>query len=200
MPVIPDAAIAVAARKAGFSKKETAKAVAVALGESGGRSDAIHHESNGSTSYGLWQINTVHEDLLSSGSWQNPLDNARMAFAVWSRNGNSWRPWGAYNNNSYLLFVPRGITAAAIAETSSAIPDIPVIPDVPGVSEVKAFFNFITDKHNWQRLGYIIIGGGLLLIVLVALLKNSGVTETAVDTGKSVAKLVVLKGKGKAAA
>jgi hypothetical protein len=35
-------------------------AAAVAMAESGGRSDAVNSNTNGSTDRGLWQINSVH--------------------------------------------------------------------------------------------------------------------------------------------
>src|SRR6266576_2522229 len=106
-----DITIATVAKNAGFRGPEIATAVAVALAESGGRETATNTaNANGSTDYGLWQINSIHTDDLKIGDWRNPADNAKMAFRVWTRQG--WNGWNAYKNGRYKMFVPRGQVAA----------------------------------------------------------------------------------------
>ena len=82
---------------AGFDWHELHTAVAVAYAESGGDPFAINHNNDGSTDYGLWQINSVHgfDDLF------NPVVNAEAAFDVWQRQG--WTAWYAHTpfNRSY---------------------------------------------------------------------------------------------------
>lgn len=120
---LSDAQIALVASQAGFRGSDLPIAVAVALAESGGDSNAINTaNSDGSTDHGLFQINSVHADLLSKGSWANPNDNARMAYAVW--HGSGWQAWSTYNNGKYLLFMGRGRAAASRLENSGTIPPV----------------------------------------------------------------------------
>jgi hypothetical protein len=76
---------------------------AIAMAESGGRMDAIDHDSNGSTDYGLWQINSVHgydpTQLLN-----NALYNAKAAVAVFKSQGLG--AWVTYNTGAYLAYLP----------------------------------------------------------------------------------------------
>jgi hypothetical protein len=117
--ILTDRQIAGAAAGAGFTGTDVAMAVAIALAESGGNTGATNFNTNGSTDYGLWQINTVHPDLLASGDWQNPDDNARMAHSVFATAGSSWTPWSTFNNNAYIPFQTRGDAAAADPDTSA---------------------------------------------------------------------------------
>ena len=84
-------------------------AVAVAGAESGYVPTATHVNGDGSTDYGLWQINSVHAALLASGDWRNPLDNARMAYQVWLTapgGGRNWSPWTTYRTGAYQQYMP----------------------------------------------------------------------------------------------
>lgn len=65
------------------------QAAAVALAESGGNPDAAHTNSNGTIDRGLWQINSVHGDAMSTF---DPQANAHAAYTLW-KSGHSWRPW-----------------------------------------------------------------------------------------------------------
>jgi hypothetical protein len=87
--------------KAGGNPAKKAIAAAIALAESAGVSNAVNHNSNGSTDRGLWQINSVH----GSQSTFDPLANAKAAVAI-SSNGTNWRPWVTYNNGAYKQFMP----------------------------------------------------------------------------------------------
>jgi hypothetical protein len=61
MATLTDAQIAANARWGGWkSNSDVAIAVAIALAESGGRTDAHHHNTNGTDDDGVWQINSVH--------------------------------------------------------------------------------------------------------------------------------------------
>ncbi len=112
MPKLSDVQIAAAAQSAGFSGNHLAVAVAIALAESSGDPTAINRANrNGSTDYGLWQINSVHAALLRTGSWSNPADNARMAYAVYKQAGSRFTPWVQYKNGVYLTFMARAAVA-----------------------------------------------------------------------------------------
>jgi hypothetical protein len=100
------------AKAAGFPASEIATATAVAFAESGGNTDAINRNTNGSTDHGLWQINTIHGSLLNQGDRNNPADNAKMAYTVWQRAGGKWTPWATYNSQKFRTFLPQATLAA----------------------------------------------------------------------------------------
>ena len=193
MATVPITQIAGAAKAAGFTGPDLVIAVAVAEGESSGQADQATPERDGSTSYGLWQINSVHKDVLAMGSWADPATNARMARTVWQRSG--WKAWGAYNNQSYA----RSLAAAQQAVGNAATPAVPVgDPDpfgdawgnlgAPGSTLQLPFslggimdpgsaiadlvkllelpikaLAFVMDPGNWVRIIKVMIGGGLIL-------------------------------------
>jgi len=63
-----------AALAAGFPAEQLVTAVAIAGAESGYDPAATHLNSDGSTDYGLWQINSIHTVLLTQGDWLRRLD------------------------------------------------------------------------------------------------------------------------------
>lgn len=100
---LSDAQLAQLAGQAGWTGVNRTIAVAVALAESGGSISAQHVNSDGSTDYGPWQVNSVHG--YSPSVLLTPEGNAQAAFQVWQQDG--WRPWTAYNIGAYLLYMPR---------------------------------------------------------------------------------------------
>jgi hypothetical protein len=116
-PAGPGAAIAAAAaRAAGFTGADLLTAVAVAGAESGWRANATHLNADGSTDYGMWQINSSHATLLASGDWQDPYSNARMAMGVFRSQG--WAAWSTFASGAYL----HHLAAAAGALGGVAVP------------------------------------------------------------------------------
>lgn len=90
-----------AARAGGFTPAQAVIATAIAMAESGGNPSATHRNANGSVDYGLWQINSVHADLLKANpNWQDPKTNARMAHSVYATGG-GWRAWSTYKSGAY---------------------------------------------------------------------------------------------------
>jgi hypothetical protein len=77
-------------------------AAAVAMAESGGRSSAENHNTNGSIDRGLWQINSVHGAL----STFDVRGNAKAAVSI-SGNGRNWSPWVTYQTGAYRQFLGR---------------------------------------------------------------------------------------------
>lgn len=110
-----DAAVA-----AGFYGENLVIAVAVAGAESGWNPSATHVNTNGSTDYGEWQINSIHAAILRAGTWSNVNDNAIMAHKVWAAAGNSWTPWATYNSGSYQNFMTQA--RAAVSGTTQTAP------------------------------------------------------------------------------
>jgi soluble lytic murein transglycosylase-like protein len=85
---------------------------AIAWQESHNRPDALHKNDNGSTDYGLMQINSVHLPTLSqygisTGTLMEPCKNVYVA--AWhlrqkmNKYGNSWKAIGAYHSETPAL-------------------------------------------------------------------------------------------------
>ena len=73
-------------------------ATAIAFAESSGNIHAVNHNHNGSTDYGLWQINSVHG--MTRGYLFN-VDNNANAMVDISTGGTKWSPWSTYTNGAY---------------------------------------------------------------------------------------------------
>lgn len=116
---IPPTAIAAAAYAGGFRANDEVIAVAVGLAESGGNIIATHLNTNGTTDYGLWQINSVHAALLASGSWSDPIANARMAFSI-QHDAGGWTPWSTFNSGAYLDHMAEA-TAAVTTDAPACV-------------------------------------------------------------------------------
>jgi murein DD-endopeptidase MepM/ murein hydrolase activator NlpD len=78
--------------------------------------------SDGSYDHGLWQINSVHRDLLGKGDWRDPAMNAWMAYQVFRQEGNSWTPWTTYNSGSYRRYLKGGASVVAAAQGNTPPP------------------------------------------------------------------------------
>ena len=103
------------AAEAGFGRDELAVAVAVALAESGGDVDAVNDQnSNGTTDYGLWQINSVHAQAgwFETSEAFEPLYNAQAARRIYMNAGSSWTPWVAFNSGAHEQHMPAAQAAA----------------------------------------------------------------------------------------
>lgn len=102
MASLTPAQIARYAYNAGFRGAALNQAVAIALAESGGRTDAYNPETAagtaaGSGSRGLWQIyGTAHPEYNNPGAF-DPQVNANAAFKVFREAGNRFTPWSTYN-------------------------------------------------------------------------------------------------------
>jgi TP901 family phage tail tape measure protein len=94
--------------RAGGSPGAANLAAAVAMAESGGKTDAVNRNTDGSTDRGLWQINSIHGAL----STFSPSGNARAAVKISSK-GTNWHPWVTYNTGAYRKFLDGGSTGAS---------------------------------------------------------------------------------------
>lgn len=107
--ILNSSQIAQLAYKAGFRGEALNIAVAVALAESGGNTQAYNPETAagtppGSGSRGLWQIYGVAHPEFNNDSAFDPAINAKAAFKVFVEAGNRFTPWSTYNAG---LAVPR---------------------------------------------------------------------------------------------
>lgn len=161
MPTLSDRQIAAAAAGAGFPPGEIATAVAVALAESSGNPNAL----NPSGAAGLWQIlRSAHPDLFARYRWNDPNDNARMAYAVWRDAGQSWRPWVAYTTGRHLAYVGRARKAAG--NPSATTTGYPV-----GAGVAAGSSTVLTSGSMWTRVAMFIAGAALLIWALLTLTK-----------------------------
>lgn len=102
--------VAALAAEAGFTGDDVAIAVAVAKAESGWRSVRSKQNRDGSYDHGFWQINSIHKQLLASGDWRDPHDNAKMAYEVWK--GAGWSAWTTFQNGAHIPFLDEAAKAA----------------------------------------------------------------------------------------
>jgi hypothetical protein len=129
--VISPAQIAQYAAAAGFTGEDLVIAVAVALAESGGRVDADNTGLNrdGSTDYGLWQINSVHRASGFDPSRAfDPSYNAAWAQTVFSNAGASWTPWTTYKSGAYRQHLDVAREATGISPPNESAGEQPVSP------------------------------------------------------------------------
>lgn len=106
------AEVAKAGYGAGFRGADLVIFVAAAKVESTWRPDATNENTDGSTDYGLMQINSIHAAILATGDWSDPNDNAQMAHQVWLDAGSSWQPWVSYWRGTYRQWM--GEAAAGV--------------------------------------------------------------------------------------
>jgi Lysozyme like domain len=81
---------------AGGPPSSAATAASVAMAESSGQQDATDNDSNGSTDYGYWQINSVNG---ATSADYDPMTNARAAVKI-SQGGTDWTPWTTFNSGA----------------------------------------------------------------------------------------------------
>ena len=107
--------IAYVAQAAGFTGEDLVTAVAVALAESGGETDALGYIGSDNHDHGLWQISNKWHALTGDGKpgklliagakWRDPLVNARLAKAVFDETvrmgkASGWMAWAVYDNGT----------------------------------------------------------------------------------------------------
>ncbi|MCK2238638.1 MULTISPECIES: hypothetical protein [unclassified Crossiella] len=125
MPRLTDQEIAQHAWDAGFRGDNLNTAVAVALAESRGRTDALGdislQNNTWGPSVGLWQIRSLnpgHGTALERTQRDqtanlDPATNAANAFAI-SDSGASFRAWSTFTNGDYRQFLDRARTASGL--------------------------------------------------------------------------------------
>jgi len=60
--------------------------------------------SNGSVDYGLFQVNSVHRNLVNSlNDLYDPATNISVAYQIYR--GGGWKAWSTYNNGAYLKYL-----------------------------------------------------------------------------------------------
>lgn len=97
--------------QAGGSKNLAPLMAAIAMAESGGKTDAISPKNtDGTYDYGPWQINSTHTQFDRAKLISDPLYNARAAVAIERSQGLS--AWTTYTSGAYRSFL--GTASGAI--------------------------------------------------------------------------------------
>lgn len=96
------------------SMEEAITIIAIMGGESGYNPTAVNRNTNGSSDYGLLQINSVHRPPEEVKT--NPEANIKFGYKVYSEAGRKFRPWVAYNNGSYRRHLPTAQKAASAVQ------------------------------------------------------------------------------------
>lgn len=115
--------IAALAHSAGFTGKEQiVTATAIALAESGGNQDAVHHNSDAhkTNDYGIWQINDYYHPDKIALARSSAQGNAQAAYKVWAEK-HAFTPWATYNSKSYLAHLPAAEKAYATIGKDTSI-------------------------------------------------------------------------------
>jgi hypothetical protein len=172
-------------------------AVAIALAESGGDPDAVHHNADGSVDRGVWQINDrAHPDLYEKWPQWWSATNADMAFGVYQsapHGGNSFSPWSTYKSGAYLIHMPAAKTA--ITDVSDPTVQGTVVTNNPLVNATNGLLSiaqgifkagaWMASPANWGRVALVTLGGAALVGALFIVAKPA--IEGAVDqVGKVV--------------
>jgi hypothetical protein len=135
---VSDSDIKALMKGAGFPESEFNTGVGVAHAESGARPGVKSPPNfNGTFDYGLWQINSVHTDLLSGHDWSDPTQNTAMAYAIWRDAGGSWTPWYTFRDGKHLPF----LAAAAAAPVGSGTPVVSTVSAIPATAASAAKAN-----------------------------------------------------------
>lgn len=184
--------VAAVAYVAGFRGRNWTTAVAVSFAENGSHdTNAQHLNANKSVDTGLWQINSVHGIPI-----RDLFDGQRNANAAWaiSSHGKDWTPWYTYPIQSGALMTKAQLTIYDLVHNHGGAAEWlknnplsnpgalggitrnvtnPIDSVTGALDSIGSGLSFITDSHNWYRLGQIVIGAALLLIGLYVTVKAS---------------------------
>lgn len=186
MPRLSASAIAAYALEAGFTGNDARIAVAVALAESDGQTDAVSPKnSNGTYDYGVWQINTIHNP--TAQNWKDPLVNAKMAKRIFDeakgRGQDGWSPWSTYKNGRYRTYMMAATTAV---QNPDKAPTRNPANDLP--AETPSFVDMISSGETWFRVGYFVGGLVCLSILAVRFMPTSQLSKGVVSIAKGMGK------------
>jgi hypothetical protein len=151
--------------------------VAIALAESGGETTASHKNTNGSTDYGLWQINSVHKELLEQHKpWDNPNNNFQMAYELYAGRKGKFTDWVTYTTGTYATNMAAATLAWGNPDTSQA--DHNAVADAANATydaatAIPSLLATLTKASTWVRVGMGLAGAVLLIIVLGVLMKGN---------------------------
>lgn len=192
------AGIAAVARGAGLTDPgQVATAVAIALAESGGNPNS-HNGVAPDDSYGLWQINMLGPmgparrkvlGITSNAQLFDPAVNARAMMMI-SSNGRNFRPWTTFTTGKYLRYMGSGQSAAGssggVQTAGFGVTPVDLNP-LSGITDgVAAVQGWVTDRHNWIRVGWVALGVSFVIVGAVSVTKGTAV-GSVIKTGAKAA-------------
>lgn len=216
MPRLNYQQVAQLAIDAGWRGKDAETAVGIARAESGFDTTATNFGGR-DYSFGLWQINMKDAmgperrqkyGLSSNEQLFDARTNARVAYAIWKERG-GFTDWSTFNDKKYLVYLNGAVFAVKQIQQGKTGTEIPSYDsgDVPpgetttannsiisnplgGLTDsVSAIGNFLTNRENWLRAASV-IGGGLLVVLAIALIMTDTVVGVALKKAGKVAKVV----------
>lgn len=173
MTTLSDSQIAGYAAGAGFTPAQIPTMVAIALAESSGNTDAVHHNMNGTTDEGIWQINSVHK---FTGNLFDPKVNAAAARTVFNQQG--FQAWSTYNSGAYTRYLGRAKSAAGSSGAA------PTTNGVSGSSDLGNSVSNATNGKTWLRMGEFSLGA---ILVIFAILRVTGGDKMLIEGAKVAA-------------
>jgi lysozyme-like protein len=156
-------------------------AAAIAMAESSGENVEQQGQPYATTGWGLWQITPGNSEPQygTDADLLNPVNNAKAAVAKWKAAGNSFTPWTTFTSGKYLQFLQGNVPASNTGTTATPA-STTALPGFSFPSEITSFFNdasAFTEKlmwlampSSWVRIGAFLIGVGLLLFAIHALI------------------------------
>lgn len=182
MPKLTGPEIAAVAKSAGLTR-DVDIAVAIALAESGGKTDS-HNPVPPDDSYGLWQINMLGSmgparlkqfGISQKSDLYDPATNARAMMQL-SGGGKNWRPWTTYTRGTYKLYLGK----------AGASDDVSVTP-ISSTSSLSSLADKLQDGHFWARVSMYVLGF-IIIVVGVVMIVGTGKARAVTNTIKAVAK------------
>jgi len=147
------------ARKAGFNASQAVIIVAIAMAESGLRSDAIGPVGE----IGITQVYPVTHPQYSRACLLDPQCNFN-AYEI-SNHGTNWHPWTTYNEGTYKQYLPQ---VEKVAGTSANLFPDPSAPQQP-IYSIPAIDSSSQDNTGLAVLGIgtLIAGAAVIAIIVV---------------------------------
>jgi hypothetical protein len=198
-----------------WGEEQATTAVAVALAESGGDAYKDNKGLNvdGSTDWGMWQINDrAHPNLAGWDNWYDATTNARMAKQVYddrARTGrNGWSAWSAYTSGAYKTHIPAaqaGVsqpsgTAGGDDQTTQEAEWFRDTKDVMGqiANGISAMAQVVwkamvwmANPHNWVRAAFVLTGGAMAVgAIVVAVKPNKSVGQAVTAAPRKIVSTV----------
>lgn len=207
MAVLSPAQIKGLAEGAGVRGQAAVIATAIALAESGGKTDARNDGDadpprGWGPSVGLWQVRSRIDQQGTGGERDasrlyDPMFNAR-SMATISNGGTNWQPWSVFSSGRYREHLGAAQSAVSIQPAEwwdprdwpyppgldpfDPIPDVPGLPDgsnpLDTLRNLTKLVDLLLDRRTWIRAMQI-IGGAVLILVGVLILNRDALMGAA---------------------
>lgn len=127
--------VRVLVHNAGFRGDDEVTMTAIVLAESGGDSNAVGTNTNGTKDYGLAQINSSHfgerldngifgvgASSINLGNVLDPQINLEFADKLYKARGNTFKDWSTYNSGKYKQFLAQVTGSTVTPDVTGNIP------------------------------------------------------------------------------